>query len=63
MLLLAVFATWDEAAVSLFLGVIVPMHVVTAAVLLAQCPSHRLSVAAAAARVSMLVPAVLSAAS
>ncbi len=61
LLLLAVmFSTWDDAAISLFLAAIVPVHIVTAAVVLSWCPSERYAVAVAAARTSLVAPALLA---
>jgi hypothetical protein len=60
-ILLTVFATWDDGATSLFLGAIVPLHVFVAGSILRLCPPDHLSVAALLTRLSLLVPLVLAA--
>jgi hypothetical protein len=61
LVLLAMFATWDDAATSLFLGAIVPLHLTAATVILASYPSDRRPAGLAWAQVSLLIPALVSA--
>jgi hypothetical protein len=57
----AMFATWDYGATCLFLGAIVPIHVVTVDRILRVCPPSFFPTALAVSRLSLLVPILAAA--
>jgi len=57
----AVFATWDYGATALFLGAIVPIHVLAVDRALRYCPVSFFPMALAASRLSLLVPVLAAA--
>jgi len=57
----AMFATWDYGATCLFLGAIVPIHVLAADRVLRYCPSSFFPTALAMSRLTLLVPVIAAA--
>jgi len=57
----AMFATWDYGATCLFLGAIVPIHILMVDRILRYCPPSFFPTALAASRLSLLVPVVAAA--